>query len=218
MFNVVTIAREYGSGGGEIGRRVAELLGWELVDRKILERVAALGHIDRAWAEEADEQSCGWWERVLRGFRFGGPEGYIGDFSETGVDRDALQQFTAKVIAEAGKTGQCVIVGRCAQCVLRNQPGVLHVLVWAPLPERLVRLKQMHPEEHDIPGLLQRMDAEHARYAQQYFGCSFCDRKLFHVCLNSTLGLELCARVIANAVTTAAREELKSQPHQAPAG
>ena len=198
-WNVVTIAREYGSGGCEIGRLLAEMLGWELVDRQLLERVAALGRIDPESAEAGDEQPCAWWERVLRGFRCGGPEHYTGGLN-AGVDRDELQRVTARVIREAGKRGGCVIVGRCAQCVLRDQPGVLHVLVWAPLQERLERLKREHPEERDIPGLLRRMDAEHARYAHDYYGCDLCDRKLFQLCLNSTIGLESCARLIACAV------------------
>lgn len=200
MFNVVTIGREYGSGGSEIGRRVAEMLGWELVDRQIIERVAALGKIDCAWAEEADEQSCAWWERVLSGFRHGGPEAYVGGVAQAGVDRDALQKFTARVIEEAGKTGHCVIVGRCSQCVLRHHPQALHVLVYAPLAERLARLKQSHPQERDVPGLLRRMDAEHARYAHDYFGCNFCDRGLFQLCVNSTLGLDACAGLIVSAI------------------
>lgn len=217
MFNVVTIAREYGSGAGEIGRRVAEMLGWELVDRQILERVAALGHIDRNWVEEADEQSCGWWERVLRGFRFGGPEGLVGGFGETAVDRDGLQQFTARAIAEAANAGNCVIVGRCAQCVLRDRADVLHVLIWAPLAERLERLQRQVPAERDVAGLLHRLDAEHARYAQEYFGCSFCDRKLFHLCLNSTIGLELCAQLIADAVRGGLQQQLRVHPFEASA-
>lgn len=209
MFNLVTIAREYGSGGGEIGRRVAEILGWELVDREILERVAAPGKVDRAWAEAADEQSCAWWERVLRGFRYGGPEGFLGSFADAGVDRDGLQRFTARVIAEAGRTGRCVIVGRCAQCVLRDNPRALHVLVWASLAERLERLRSEFPAERDLPGLLRRMDAEHARYALNYFGCNLCDRTLFHLCVNSTLGLEVCARLIASAVEERKSAELE---------
>ena len=198
-FNVVTIAREYGSGGCEIGQQLAEMLGWELVDRRLLERVAALGKIDTESAGAADEQACAWWERVLRGFRCGGPEHCTSGLN-IGVDRDEQQRFTVRAIQEAGKRGRCVIVGRCAQCVLRDQPGVLHVLVWAPLRERLERLKLEHPEERDVAGLLRRMDAEQARYAHEYFGCEACDRKLFHLCLNSTIGLENCARLIASAV------------------
>ncbi len=198
-FSVVTIAREYGSGGCEIGRLLAEMLGWELVDRQLLERVAALGKMDPELAGAADEQACAWWERLLRAFRCGGPEHCTGGYN-VGIDRDEMQRFTVRAIQEAAGRGRCVIVGRCAQCVLRNDPRVLRVLVWAPLEERLERLKHEHPEERDVAGLLRRMDAEHARYAHEYFGCEACDRKLFHLCLNSTIGLESCARLIASAV------------------
>jgi cytidylate kinase len=204
MFNVVTIAREYGSGGADIGHRVAEMLGWKLVDRQIIERVAAMSKIDPAWAEEADEQCVAWWERVLNGFRHGGPEVYVGGVADTGVDRDSLQQFTARVIEEAGKMGNCVIVGRSSQCVLRNEPRALHVLVYAPLNEKLERMKQRHPRERDLPGLLRRMDSERTHYTQDYFGCNSADRKLYHLCLNSTLGLHVCANLIVNAIRLSA--------------
>jgi cytidylate kinase len=207
MFNVVTIAREYGSGGAEIGRRTAEMLGWELVDKQIIERVASIGKIDRAWAEEADEQSCAWWERVLNGFRHGGPEVYVGGLADTGVNRDSLQQFTAKVIEEAAKAGNCVIVGRSSQCVLRKEPRAMHVLVYAPTDEKLERMKHRHPQERDLPGLLRRMDAERKHYTQDYFACDSAERKLYHLCLNSTIGLDACAEIIVNAIQISATKQ-----------
>jgi hypothetical protein len=135
MFNVVTIAREYGSGGAAIGRKVAELLGWQFVDKEIIERAASMGQMDASWAERADEQTCAWWERVLGSFRHGGPELYVGRIANTGMGHDILQQFTAQVIQEAGKQGNCVIIGRGSQCVLRNEPSALQVMVYAPMVE-----------------------------------------------------------------------------------
>ncbi|HVJ05335.1 MAG TPA: cytidylate kinase-like family protein [Candidatus Saccharimonadales bacterium] len=208
MFNVVTIAREYGSGGAEIGRRVAELLGWKFLDKQIIERVAAMGKIDRKWAEKADEQCVAWWERVLSGFRHGGPEVYVGGVADTGVDRDSLQQFTARVIEEAGKAGNCVIVGRSSQCVLRNERHALHVMVFAPLMEKLERMKIRHPQERDLQALLRRVDSERAHYAQDYFGCDSSDRALYHLCLNSTIGVEACAALVADAVHLSAKKQM----------
>jgi cytidylate kinase len=200
MFKVVTIAREYGSGGAEVGRRAAEMLGWTLIDKQIIERVAAIGKIDRDWVERADEQCCGLWERVLNSFRHGGPEVFVGGVADTGVDRDALQKFTARVIEEAGKAGNCVIVGRSSQCVLHDEPSALHVLVYAPLPEKLERMKHRHPNERDMLALLRRMDAERMRYASEYFGCNTREPSLYHMCLNSTMGLDACAELIVSAV------------------
>jgi cytidylate kinase len=207
MFNIVTIAREYGSGGASIGRRVAEMLNWTLVDKEIIERVAVLCKVDREWAAEADEHSCAWWERVLSGFRHGGPEVFVGDVADTGVDRDALQKFTARVIEEAGKAGNCVIVGRASQCVLRKDPQALHVMVYAPQNEKLERMKLRHPQERDLPALLRRMDAERLHYAHDYFGMDTSDRKLYHLWLNSTIGLDTCAELIVSAIRLSGVEQ-----------
>jgi cytidylate kinase len=205
MFNIVTIAREYGSGGSDIGRQAAKMLGWELLDRQIIERVAAVNNVDRAWAAEADEQSCRWWEKVLSGFRYGGPALYLGGAWDMGVDRDLLQQFTVHVIEEAGKMGNCVIVGRSSQCVLRNEPRAMHVMVYAPLEEKLERMKQRHPHEHDLRRLLHSIDAERLRCAQDYFGCDLRERGLYHLCVNSTLGIDICAELIVHAIRLSAK-------------
>jgi len=69
MVNVVTIAREFGAGGAETGRKVADLLGWEYLDKEIIERAAEVGHLPCDRAEAADERSQRWWDKVLRGFQ-----------------------------------------------------------------------------------------------------------------------------------------------------
>ena len=135
----------------------------------------------------------------------------MGGVADTGVDRDSLQQFTARVIEEAGKTGDCVIVGRSSQCVLSKEPRAMHVLVYAPLEEKLERMKHRHPQERDLQGLLRRMDAERIHYAQNYFGCDSRERSLYHLCLNSTIGLDTCAGLIMNAIRFS---EMKQRPER----
>ena len=200
VFNVVTIAREYGSGGSDIGRKVAELLGWMCVDKQIIERVSAIGQVEPSWAEKADEHASAWWERVMKSFRKGGPESYVGEGPGFGVDRDMLQQFTSSVIEGAAKEGKCVIIGRSSQCVLRHRANVFHVLVFAPLAEKVARMKLRHPDERDLPGLLYRMDYERAHYTHHYFGRDWLDRGLYHLCVNSTLGIDDSAQLIAEAI------------------
>jgi cytidylate kinase len=207
MFNVITLTREYGSGGAEIGRRLARMLGWELLDRKVIERVAAMGKVDIAWAEEADGTSTAWWERLLSGFRYGGPQVYLGGVEDTEIDRDALQKFTAQVIEEAAKVGNCVIVGRSSQCVLHNEPRALHTMIYAPLEEKLERMKHRHPYERDLQALLHHIDAERIRYARDYFGRDSTDRQLYHLCLSSKIGLDTCAELIMSAVRSSGRQQ-----------
>ncbi|HVJ05605.1 MAG TPA: cytidylate kinase-like family protein [Candidatus Saccharimonadales bacterium] len=215
MFNIVTIAREYGSGGAAIGRMVAELLNWQLVDKEIIAKAAAMGEVDPSWAENADERTCAWWERVLRGFRHGGPELYLGGGMDMEMGHDMLQEFTAQVIREAGKQGNCVIVGRGSQCVLRNEPRALNVMVYAPMMEKLNRVKNRHLHESDLQALLRSMDSERAHYTRDYYGCDWSDRGLYQLCVNSTLGLDACAKLIVSAIRlsgTQERPEKKETP------
>lgn len=200
MFNVVTLVREYGSEGTDIGRKVAELLGRVCADKQIIERAAAMGEVGTAWAEKADEHANAWWERVIKGFRHGGVESYIGAAADSVVDHDTLQQFTASVIQEAVKVGRCVIIGRSSQCVLHHVPYVLRVLVYAPQAEKIKRMKLRHSHEHDLPALLHRMDSERAHYAQNYYGCASLDRRPYHLWLNSTLGIDACSELMVQAV------------------
>ena len=200
MFNVLTIAREYGSGGSEIGRKVAELLGWECLDKQIIERAAALGEMDSAWAAQADEHASAWWERVMMSFRQGGPDLYVGEGTKYEVNRDALQQFTASIIQEAAKIGNCVIIGRSAQCVLRRRSNVFRMLVYAPLKEKLVRMKLRHPDEPDLPALLRRKDSERLYYARYYYDCDSADPRLYHLTINSTLDIDTCANIAAQII------------------
>ena len=200
MFNVLTIAREYGSGGSEIGRKVAELLGWECLDKQIIERAAAMGEVDSAWAAQADEHASAWWERVMKSFRQGGPDSYVGVGTEFGVDRDTVQEFTASIIQEAAKVGNCVIIGRSAQCVLRRHANVFRILVYAPLREKLERMKLRHPQQHDVSALLRRIDSERLHYARYYYDCDSADPRLYHLTMNSTLGVNTCARMVAQII------------------
>ena len=189
MFNFVTIAREYGSGGSEIGRKVAELLGWECVDKQIIERVAAMGKVEPSWAEQADEHAIAWWDLVMKSFRRGGPDSYVGEGAELVVDHDTVQAFTASIIQEAAKVGNCVIIGRSAQCVLRSHPHVLRMLVYAPLNEKIARMKLRHPQEHNLQALLRRKDSERIHYARYYYDCDSTDPKLYHITMNSSMAL-----------------------------
>ncbi len=195
MFNVLTIAREYGSGGSVIGHKVAGLLGWEFVDKQIIERVAAKWQVDPSWAAAEDERSSAWWEGVMKGFST-----YVGGVGKSAVDRDALQQFTASVIQEAAKAGKCVIIGRGSQCVLHRDPQVLRVLVYAPLAEKITRMKLRHPHEHDLQALLHRMDSGRIHYVRNYYDCDSTERGLYHLCINSTLGMEACAKLIVQTI------------------
>jgi cytidylate kinase len=170
------------------------------VDKQIIERVAAMGKVEPSWAEQADEHAIAWWDLVMKSFRRGGPDSYVGEGAELVVDHDTVQAFTASIIQEAAKVGNCVIIGRSAQCVLRSHPHVLRMLVYAPLNEKIARMKLRHPQEHNLQALLRRKDSERIHYARYYYDCDSTDPKLYHITMNSTLGIDTCARMVAQII------------------
>ena len=120
--------------------------------------------------------------------------------TELAVDRDTVQIFTASIIQEAAKVGNCVIIGRSAQCVLRRHPHVLRMLVYAPLSEKVARMKLRHPHEQNVQALLRRVDSERLHYARYYYDCDSADPRLYHITMNSTLGIDTCARMVAQII------------------
>jgi len=196
MFNVVTIAREFGAGGAETGHKIAALLGWQCIDKEIIERAAEVGHLPADSAEAAAERSQRWWSKVLRGFQDTGQA----MIPPSNIDFDAVQNSTVRVIQQAAKVGNCVIIGRSSQCVLRHQPNVMHVLVYAPLAEKIERMTERFPKGTDMHAMLRRIDAERTHYTQTYYGKDWSDRHLYHLCVNSTVGTDTCAKIVAQTI------------------
>ena len=100
MFNVLTIAREYGSGGADIGHKIAGLLGWEFLDKQIIERAAVAGQVRCDWIEAADEKSRSWWKNALQGFEMSLT------VPVSSLDYDKVQEATARVIKRGCQSGQ----------------------------------------------------------------------------------------------------------------
>ncbi len=201
MISVVTIAREYGSGGAKLGRLVAVKLGWELLDRQLIDRVARIAGVDAKTAVRLDEHAHRWWQWALAGYA--APFAY-GTTEQRGVIyEDFLHNVTMRLIQTAADSGKCVIVGRGAQCLLQGRPDVLNVLAYARLDERIRRLRTRHPDCGDFEALVKRVDGQRASYVRQYYRKDWLDRSLYDLCINTGLGLEAAAELIATAISLA---------------
>ena len=126
---VITIAREYGSGGAVIGQELAARLGWKLLDRELILELARRAHVQPSEVSQMDEHPSSFIARLLKAFWIGNAYTYSGPAPDV-VDADYLAELSAIVISEAAKLGQCVIVGRGAQCVLREREDAFHVFVY----------------------------------------------------------------------------------------
>jgi cytidylate kinase len=191
MIRVVTIAREYGSGGGTIARMVAERLQWRLLDRDIIDEVVRMAGVERTAAERCDERTDPAFHRMLKRLWQGGFEGPAGGSGHQVFDNEAMTRCARAVIEAAAQAGDCVVVGRGAQCILADRNDTMNVFIWAPRAWRIRRLRGRLPEEKYPDALMDRMDRERAAFIRGEFDSDWADYRLYDMMINSALGDEV---------------------------
>jgi cytidylate kinase len=204
MIRVVTIGGEYGSNRAEIGRHLAGVLGWRLLDNELIEQIAARAHVDPNLARQYDECSDPWFHRVQKALWRGGYEG-VATTSEDVFDADRMAEMARIIIAEAARQGNCIVVGRGGQCVLQQRPDAFHVFVYAPYAERVERLRRrgiQHPER-EIAAVERRREA----YIRRYYGQDWTNRHLYHLMICSSVGEAACVATILTAMEGQRRPE-----------
>ncbi len=205
MFRVLTIAREYGSGGGAIGRSIAERLGWKLLDRVFIEYIARAAKVDPQLAQRFDERTDSWLERLAHqgaGLWRGAFEGAVVVTQPDFFDAETMAGLAQSMIHEAYQRGNCVIVGRGAQCVLRDRKDAFHVFVYAPWAEKIARIRRRLPDQLGVEELIRSMDRQRADYIRTYFQCNWMDPHLYHLMICSKLGDDVVASQIIEALAS----------------
>ncbi len=201
MFRVVTLARDYGGGGSIIAQKVARRLGWDLLDQALIGAVARAAQVDLETATRYDERVDSWWRRFhRRGLWNAAIEGGIAPADALVFDPETMAMYAQEVIARAAARGRCVIVGRGAQCVLRDREDVLHVFIYAPWAERLSRVRGRMKPAADPAELIRLIDRERAGYVRTYFNCDWKDSHLYQMMISSEIGLDRAAWMIVDAV------------------
>jgi len=123
------------------------------------------------------------------------------------VDSDYLAELSATVIREAAKLGQCVIVGRGAQCVLQERGDAFHVFVYGSRPEKLKRIQERYPTDTECEGFLDEFDRIRAAYIRTYYHCDWTNRHLYDLMINSEGSIGRAVDVILRAAGLAAPEK-----------
>jgi len=203
MFRVVTVAREYGSGGGRIAQLLANRLGWKLLDRCLVEKIAENARIEPQVAEKFDERPDPWFDRLANVFwQSPGLRGYIGAPFPDRFDADVAAHLTHRVIEEAAEIGDCVIVGRGSQCILQQREDAFHVFIYAPRGERVARLLRRDPRlsKAEAEKKLVAEDATRAAYVRLHFGEDWQNRHLYHLMISSVLGEKEVVSIILSAL------------------
>lgn len=201
MFRTLTVAREYGSGAGAIARRVADQLGWNLLDEGLLWEIAWAARVDVETVRRYDERVDPWWHCFHRsGIRAVSLSSGVAIPDTDFFDAQLTAGLARSVITQAAAEGNCVIVGRGAECVLQDRKDVLHVFIYAPWEERVSRVISRLGPQVEIRRLLLSTDSERARYVRTYYRCDWKDPHLYQMMISSQMGSEAVASLIVDAV------------------
>ena len=205
MFNVITISREYGSGGATLAEMLARSLDWKLVDESLVAEIAKRAKVDPAIAARYDECVDPWFHRLVKGLWQGGYEGLATAVDSKTIDSEGMTKFAAEIIREAALLGQCVIVGRGAQCILRNHKNVFHVSIFGPHQQKIQRMRDRLAPGMNAERVMEETDRRRAAYIQRFYGEDWKDRRLYHLVICSALGLETVRDTILCAAGLTAR-------------
>ncbi len=201
-YRLLTVNREFGSGGGRIAQTIAEQLGWKLLDRDIIDAIAYAAHVDSDVVRNHDEHVESWLRRINRGAMRSAALAAGLELGEGAVfNADEMVKISQKIIEEAYSSGNCVIVGRGAQCILQHKRDVFHAFVYAPYKERILRLRKRLEKGADVEQRIRTVDAERAKYLQQYFGKCWNDPHLYNLMISSHEDEGSSVRIILYAMT-----------------
>ena len=186
---VVTISREFGSGGRTIGRELAAKLGIPCYDEEVIEKLAERSGYSKEYIKERGE--------------YAPAATWIGS-ALTGRDRngysvaDSLWRAQSALILELAEQSPCVIVGRCADYLLRDRADCLTVFIHASMEFRAKRIVEVYGQREDAPEKrLRDKDKRRASYYQFYTDMAWGDVRNVHIALDSgVLGIQRCADIL----------------------
>lgn len=193
---VITIGREYGSGGRLIAQRLASELGITFYDKQLIADVAKQTGFSENFVRDAEHQ------RPTNSFLY---DLYCAVQTPSVPDQVFIAQ--AKVIKEAAARESCVIVGRCADYILREQPHCLRTFIYAPLDQRVRRAREEYGvEESDLERFVVRQDKSRASYYNYFSTGRWGDSREYDLCVNSRIGIDGAVDVIKTAARHLAGE------------
>jgi cytidylate kinase len=202
MIKIVTIEREYGSGGGEIAQLLAKRLGWKLWDQLLTEEIARLANCPKAVVEVREERTDPLYYRLFKSFLRGSYEGSLNAHKLGVVDSESILRITERVVQKAASEGNCVIVGRGSQQFLKNRQDTLRLFLYAPREDKVRRLLARGKSASEAQQLVDTVDRERIDFIQKYFGVEWPAREVYHGMMNTTVGDEKVVRMVLDYMAT----------------
>lgn len=198
---LITISREFGAGGSQVAHRVAEALGWRLVDREFSEEIARRVGVSEEEVTEREEKPSSFIERLAQVTALESPEMFL-------PTADALEEqgeghfvkVTRELVEELAADGRCVLVGRASAAVLAQSEHTLHARIVAPREFRLQRaIKNLGVSADEAEEILEEKDEDRIGYHREYYHRDCTDSCHYDMVLNTErLGIEGAAAVIVD--------------------
>src|SRR6266481_1769464 len=177
MIKIVTIEREYGSGGGEIAR---------------------LAECPKAVVQLREERTDPLYYRLFKSFLRGSYEGSLNAHKLKVVDSESILKLTERVVLHAAKTGNSVIVGRGSQQFLKHRQDTLRIFLYAPREDKVRRLLARGKSQNEAEQLVDTVDRERADFIQKYFHVEWPDRGVYHTMINTAIGDQAVTQMISD--------------------
>jgi cytidylate kinase len=210
MIKIITVEREYGAGGAEIAKLLSERLGWKFYDEQLTEEIARLAQCPKAVVEVREEKNDPLYYRLFKSFIRGSFEGSINAHKLKTLDSESILRITERVVCQAARTGNCVIVGRGSQHFLRDNTETLRVFVYASRADKVRRIVARGKSPKEAEELVDSVDRERMEFVEKYFHVEWPTRYLYHIMLNSAIGGELVVQTILDFMKRYAPKEAVS--------
>lgn len=192
---IITISRQFGSGGRDVGKKLADALGIKYYDRELIEMAAKESGFDKEMFEDTTANTS----RLFRfintfGYSLGAPLSVMNDITMS----DQIFLIQSRVVEQAADSGPCVIVGRCADYVLDNRDDVLKVFIAGDMNDRKKRAIQYYEvDERDVEASIRKIDRNRKGYYDYYTDKKWGAAESYDVCLNtSVFGIDGCVAIL----------------------
>lgn len=198
-YKIITISRQCGSGGHTIGQALAEKLDIPLYDKKILEEVSRRSGLAEDVIESEGEYST---SSVIFNIGMGVYNAWNSSQREMMPLREQINAYQTEFIRGVARKGSCIIVGRCADYILRERTDCLNVFIYGNREDRIKRVIDEHRvPEHEAEAHIKNRDKKRAAHYKYITDQEWGDMKNYNLCLDSSeLGIEKCIELILNCV------------------
>ncbi len=202
---LITISRQYASGGAQVASLVAKQLGWRVIGNELIDAVAQRAGIPAEEVQAREDRPPGFVERLARIASAQLPDLFLpAPAMGQPIGEGNLIRVTRSVVCEIAAQGRCVFVGRASAAVLARRLDALHVrLVGGPEFRRRVAVEVMGVPDHDADAIVVRRDANRARYHREYYARDCDDPRHYDLVLNTErLGFDGAADLIVHRART----------------